>query len=248
MYALRMLTGERIRDLRKSKGFTQAKLAELAGTQEVSIRRWEGGKRPPGTESLLALASALHTTAAYLLGETDDPAPWFGGRPPLDDFEAIVGRRVCQLLTARQDPKGEPSTDHHFSQWKELRGEGPFTYQKAKEISEKLGTTLSFLIGDTDDPDRPELAEKLALRRPCRKVVAANGPAVAVDGGNEGIVSVGNVVQGDQSSSLDAQKDPKYDEPAYVLERGEGADKMRLVIPRGVSGEELRKAVAAFNN
>ncbi|GHT01117.1 hypothetical protein AGMMS50276_28470 [Synergistales bacterium] len=73
-----MSIGERIKEERKKKGFNQAQLAELIGVHEMTLRRWENDIRSPNSKSLYALADALNTSANYLMGETDDPAPMVG--------------------------------------------------------------------------------------------------------------------------------------------------------------------------
>ena len=70
-----MGVGERIKELRRLKGMTQAKLAEVVGVHEVTLRSWENGAQGINTASLLNLSLALGTTTSYLLGETDDPSP-----------------------------------------------------------------------------------------------------------------------------------------------------------------------------
>lgn len=53
--------------LRKKRGLSQAKLAELVGVEQPTIQRWEKGKRLPDLDSLTALAAALGVSAGSLL-------------------------------------------------------------------------------------------------------------------------------------------------------------------------------------
>ena len=69
-----MSLGNRIRELRKKKGLTQAQLGEMVGSDGNTISRWELNKLGMGKEYILKFAQALDTSTAYLLGETDDPA------------------------------------------------------------------------------------------------------------------------------------------------------------------------------
>lgn len=41
-----MLSGEKLREARKKRGFTQEKLAEQIGTSQQQIHRWEHGQQP----------------------------------------------------------------------------------------------------------------------------------------------------------------------------------------------------------
>lgn len=54
-----MDVGSKIRKARKSKGFTQIKVAELAGIAVNSLRLYESGKRQPHIEQLQKIAHAL---------------------------------------------------------------------------------------------------------------------------------------------------------------------------------------------
>ncbi|MBQ8693296.1 MAG: helix-turn-helix transcriptional regulator [Synergistaceae bacterium] len=60
---------------RKECRLTQEELAAKINVSVMSIRRWEWGNTEPRAEELQKLATALDTTSAYLLGESDDPRP-----------------------------------------------------------------------------------------------------------------------------------------------------------------------------
>jgi transcriptional regulator with XRE-family HTH domain len=69
--------GERIRRLRREKGWTQRDLALRAGLKPAQISKYERGNYQPGLAALKAIADALGTTTDHLVGsgpETDsDP-------------------------------------------------------------------------------------------------------------------------------------------------------------------------------
>ena len=52
--------GLRIQELRKSKGITQAKLAELINVEGVTMSRIENGSRFPKKENIQSIANALN--------------------------------------------------------------------------------------------------------------------------------------------------------------------------------------------
>lgn len=58
---------DQLQSLRKRRGLSQAKLAELIGVEQPTIQRWESGKRMPDLDSLNALARVLGVTAGSLL-------------------------------------------------------------------------------------------------------------------------------------------------------------------------------------
>ena len=60
--------GNRIRKLRVSKGFTQEKLAKMAGVSFPFVGHIERGTRKMSVETLLAIARALDCSVDFLLG------------------------------------------------------------------------------------------------------------------------------------------------------------------------------------
>ncbi len=65
---------ERISQRRRFLNITQERLARLVGVSLKTVSRWESGERMPKGEDLRELAASLETSAAYLLGETDNPS------------------------------------------------------------------------------------------------------------------------------------------------------------------------------
>lgn len=59
--------GKRVRELRKERGYSQERLAELADIHENHVRRIEGGTANPSYLVLVKLANALgvDTTALF---------------------------------------------------------------------------------------------------------------------------------------------------------------------------------------
>jgi transcriptional regulator with XRE-family HTH domain len=51
--------GQRVRDIRESKGFTQAQLAEMSGKSVEAISNFERGQTLPGVRTLSLLANHL---------------------------------------------------------------------------------------------------------------------------------------------------------------------------------------------
>lgn len=63
-----MNVGERIRSLRKQKGFTQKELSTLSAISEISIRKYENGDRQPKQKAIYQLAKALNVSETWLMG------------------------------------------------------------------------------------------------------------------------------------------------------------------------------------
>jgi transcriptional regulator with XRE-family HTH domain len=54
-----MLFGEKLREIRIAKEFTQKSLADAANTHQQNIARWESGEVVPGFNDVLVLCRAL---------------------------------------------------------------------------------------------------------------------------------------------------------------------------------------------
>ena len=66
---------ERLKSLREQERYSLDGLSKLIGVRSNTIWRWENNKAKPNTDTLVKVARALNTTVAYLLDETDNPAP-----------------------------------------------------------------------------------------------------------------------------------------------------------------------------
>ena len=66
-----MLFNERLKDLRKKAGLSQAELAKRIGVSKSSINMYERGEREPGLEILEAIADFFNVDMNYLLGSSD---------------------------------------------------------------------------------------------------------------------------------------------------------------------------------
>ena len=66
----------RLRELRKERGFTQMKLQLLTGIDQSDYSKLETGKRYYTFEQLKKLALALDTSMDYLAGLTDEKKPY----------------------------------------------------------------------------------------------------------------------------------------------------------------------------
>lgn len=62
-----MALGERIREVRKERGWSQAELGEKVGTDSQHISRYENGRITPSVDALVRLAAALDVSTDYLL-------------------------------------------------------------------------------------------------------------------------------------------------------------------------------------
>ena len=61
----------RLRELRKSKGISQLRLALDLNTNQNTISRYETGEREPGISELIRIADYFDVSIDYLVGRTD---------------------------------------------------------------------------------------------------------------------------------------------------------------------------------
>lgn len=107
--------GERVRQLRRARGWSQDRLAgelrRLSGRATVTrdeVKRWEVGKRRPGPYWTLFLASALGVDEAALIDPLPDPLrlahEWLVSDTP-QQVEMRSGRRVGASLASRVESR-----------------------------------------------------------------------------------------------------------------------------------------------
>lgn len=63
----------RLREIRKSKGISQLKMAMDLHTNQNTISRYETGEREPGINELIKIADYFNVSVDYLLYRTDNP-------------------------------------------------------------------------------------------------------------------------------------------------------------------------------
>jgi transcriptional regulator with XRE-family HTH domain len=64
---------ERLKELRKNRGLSQAELSNLIEVHFTQVSRYERGETKPNAEAMTKLAKVLDTTTDYLMnGTTDD--------------------------------------------------------------------------------------------------------------------------------------------------------------------------------
>lgn len=63
----------RLKELRKSRGYTQISLQMQTGIEQALLSKFENGERIPPTETLLRLADFYNVSIDYILMRTDKP-------------------------------------------------------------------------------------------------------------------------------------------------------------------------------
>lgn len=63
----------RLKELRKSRGYTQIALQMQTGIEQALLSKFETGERVPPTETLVRLADFYGVSIDYILCRTDNP-------------------------------------------------------------------------------------------------------------------------------------------------------------------------------
>ena len=95
---------ERLKELRKKRGYTQAELAKYMNMRQGSYTKWETGMTEPRIESLIKLADILDTTTDFLLGKTNID---FGN-------DSKVYEEYKELLSQNKKEEIKERYDHSF--------------------------------------------------------------------------------------------------------------------------------------
>lgn len=84
---------DRLKKLRKEKGYTQIKMQLLTGIDQSDYSKIEKGKRYYTFEQCKRIALALDTSMDYLAGLTDDPKPY-----PRNPQESLVNEKPPHII------------------------------------------------------------------------------------------------------------------------------------------------------
>ena len=63
----------RLKILRKSRGYTQISLQMQTGIEQALLSKFENGERVPPTETLMKLAEFYNVSMDYIMYRTDKP-------------------------------------------------------------------------------------------------------------------------------------------------------------------------------
>lgn len=93
-----MTSGERIKELREARGWTQSELSRRARIAVSAISYFESDQRSPSTEALVKLANAFEVSTDYILGQIDEAGE---ALQTTDEFQ-VMYRRLKSLPKDKQ--------------------------------------------------------------------------------------------------------------------------------------------------
>ena len=124
--------GERIKDCRKIKGFTQEQLAKATRISVMSIRRYESGERLANVEILQRIANALGISLSDLTN-----AQIFYGQD--GEFRGVVGyeQDVRPFIEEKRSAEMATSEDALCALFRDLNVRGKKTaIERVQELTE----------------------------------------------------------------------------------------------------------------
>ena len=103
-----MKFSERLRELRKSKGYTQEYLAKTIGITPGAIGLYEQDRREPDNNTIITLAEVFGVSVDYLLGldETPTSISHYGGQDStitFDDFTFAMYEETQDLTDEQKE-------------------------------------------------------------------------------------------------------------------------------------------------
>lgn len=89
---------EKLVDLRKKKGLSQAELAEAINVSRQAISRWEVGSAIPSADNLMWLSKFYEVSMDELMGvDTDDKQPT-KKEQPITSKEPVFSKKIAIIL------------------------------------------------------------------------------------------------------------------------------------------------------
>lgn len=120
-----MIFSEKLQILRRSKGFTQEKLAQALNVSRQAVVKWEAGMSYPDISNLIQLSNLMHVTVDYLVRDQDCGA--LPVQAEADDLAALIDfrlRAACNTYAACMNETASSRFDSHDF----LYEEAPFAY------------------------------------------------------------------------------------------------------------------------
>lgn len=127
---------ERLTSALAERNLPKKKIAELAGIHPVTLSKYLSGNRVPASQELHNLASVLHVTSSWLIGQSEESKP--------ANLDAVLAMRQTPMLREDAATYSTPALEHT---------------RAYREILLKL-------VPKMNDPDLLEMAETLQSNKP----------------------------------------------------------------------------------
>ena len=132
---------QRLKELRKLRGLSQAALSQLLGVSQQAVGKWETGRSTPDPQTVAAIAAELGVSADYLLGvEGEAPAR----RGPVAPYRAAQECRIPVIGTVRAGYGALALEEDYGEEYARVKDPDSYFYPKAK------GDSMEPRISDGD--------------------------------------------------------------------------------------------------
>ena len=111
-----MTIGERIKEIRKSKGLKQTELAEMLEVSPGGLQQWENGKRSPKLETIRKIAGALNVDVYRLLGEPRSATPTDHTESRLNQLMEECGELISASARYRRHLRGDRTLNEKYTE------------------------------------------------------------------------------------------------------------------------------------
>ena len=132
---------QRLKELRKLRGLSQAALSQLLGVSQQAVGKWETGRSTPDPQTVAAIAAELGVSADYLLGvEGEAPAR----RGPVAPYRAAQECRIPVIGTVRAGYGALALEEDYGEEYARVKDPDSYFYLKVK------GDSMEPRISDGD--------------------------------------------------------------------------------------------------
>jgi len=133
-----IMFADRIKELRKEKGYTQISLAEVLSVSKGTLSMWEMGERTPHHAMLVRLADMFDCTVDYLLGNANKKKLELAPNEAEDSAQMVVLKDYESIFYtfATLDDEGQKRVaDLVHAEFRRCVTEGTIKKDKGIEIS-----------------------------------------------------------------------------------------------------------------
>lgn len=149
---------EKLKILRKKRGFTQQEVADLVHVDRVRITNWENGKREPNFENLSMLACIFDVSIDFLLSEYAEISKerylkFKNEKKEEEEKQQVFSVRLKELrlkkgLTQTELGKKVGVKQSTFTNWE--KGKREPNFETLLKLALILNATTSYLLGESD--------------------------------------------------------------------------------------------------
>ncbi|WP_176213130.1 helix-turn-helix domain-containing protein [Sulfobacillus thermosulfidooxidans] len=140
------MLGDRLRAVRKDRGYTQAQVADAAGVSQFTLSHYENGTRQPPCDVLVSISDFLDVSVDFLLGRSDERhySHLPGRQVPLDVGKRLTIVREARHLSIEQCATLVKVSSDRWRQWE--AEERPPTWPQILQIADTFQISLDWLL------------------------------------------------------------------------------------------------------